>query len=218
MQLALYRAERPEVFEDIIGQKHIVRILQNQLKTGTVSQAYLFAGTHGTGKTSTARILAKAVNCTGGTDDPPCGSCENCEAIRDGRFVDVVELDAVHEPSLAYGFAVLAAAAGRSIRTSRAVDRLGEYPRGAGLAGAVRTRKKISLADRIRPDLVLKDLYDVLLAYYVFEYFRPLGPVQCTLHAVSPVRGNIKRRAICSTQRLVCGTQDRSLNAATSRS
>ena len=94
MQPALYRAERPEVFEDIIGQKHIVKILQNQIRTGTVSQAYLFAGTHGTGKTSTARILAKAVNCTGDTDDPPCGSCENCEAIRDGRFVDVVELDA----------------------------------------------------------------------------------------------------------------------------
>jgi len=57
-----------------------------------VSQAYLFAGTHGTGKTSTARILAKAVNCTG--DNPPCGSCDNCEAIREGRFVDVIELDA----------------------------------------------------------------------------------------------------------------------------
>ena len=94
MQRALYRAERPEVFEEIIGQRHIVKILQNQIRTGTVSQAYLFAGTHGTGKTSTARILAKAVNCTGGTDDPPCGSCPNCEAIRDGRFVDVIELDA----------------------------------------------------------------------------------------------------------------------------
>lgn len=105
MQLALYRAERPEVFEDIIGQKHIVRILQNQIRTGTVSQAYLFSGTHGTGKTSTARILAKAVNCmegTPGTDSAdlgdgqtiPCGHCENCEAIREGRFVDCIELDA----------------------------------------------------------------------------------------------------------------------------
>ena len=116
MQLALYRAERPEIFEDIIGQKHIVRILQNQIRTGTVSQAYLFSGTHGTGKTSTARILAKAVNCTSGepgtesavlnADSPdrdgqsgqlhvlPCGHCENCEAIREGRFVDVIELDA----------------------------------------------------------------------------------------------------------------------------
>lgn len=105
MQLALYRAERPEVFEDIIGQKHIVRILQNQIRTGTVSQAYLFSGTHGTGKTSTARILAKAVNCmegepgTPGADlgegrTIPCGHCANCEAIREGRFVDVIELDA----------------------------------------------------------------------------------------------------------------------------
>ena len=94
MQRALYRAERPEVFEDIIGQKHIVKILQNQIRTGTVSQAYLFSGTHGTGKTSTARILAKAVNCTGTADEPPCGRCDNCEAIREGRFVDVIELDA----------------------------------------------------------------------------------------------------------------------------
>ena len=94
MQTALYRAERPEIFEDIIGQKHIVRILQNQLRTDTVSQAYLFAGTHGTGKTSTARILAKAVNCTGAGESLPCGKCENCEAIREGRFVDCIELDA----------------------------------------------------------------------------------------------------------------------------
>ena len=99
MQLALYRAERPEVFEDIIGQKQIVKILQNQIKTGTVSQAYLFTGTHGTGKTTTARILAKAVNCMegepgSGQDGLPCGHCANCEAIREGKFVDVIELDA----------------------------------------------------------------------------------------------------------------------------
>ena len=99
MQPALYRAERPEVFDEVIGQKHIVRILKNQIRTGTVSQAYLFAGTHGTGKTSTARILAKAVNCLEGEPgdqgaDLPCGRCENCEAIREGRFVDVIELDA----------------------------------------------------------------------------------------------------------------------------
>ena len=99
MQPALYRAERPEVFEEVIGQKHIVRILQNQIRTGTVSQAYLFAGTHGTGKTSTARILAKAVNCLEGEPGTegaqlPCGHCDNCEAIREGRFVDCIELDA----------------------------------------------------------------------------------------------------------------------------
>ena len=97
MQLALYRAERPEVFEDIIGQKQIVKILQNQIKSGTVSQAYLFAGTHGTGKTSTARILAKALNCMeaeSGRENLPCGECDNCNAIKEGKFVDVIELDA----------------------------------------------------------------------------------------------------------------------------
>lgn len=101
MQLALYRAERPEVFEDIIGQKQIVRILKNQIKSGTVSQAYLFAGTHGTGKTSTARILAKALNCMNAEAEAgdeaakiPCGECANCKAIKEGKFVDVIELDA----------------------------------------------------------------------------------------------------------------------------
>lgn len=96
MHLALYRAERPERFEEIIGQKHIVKILRNQLAKGKINQAYLFTGTRGTGKTSTARILAKAMNCTG-TDDPlkkPCCECDNCEAIREGRFLDVIELDA----------------------------------------------------------------------------------------------------------------------------
>ena len=94
MHYALYRSERPETFSEMIGQKHIVKILQNQLKNGTVSQAYLFTGIRGTGKTTTARILAKALNCTGDTEDKPCGQCQNCQAIRDGKYMDVVELDA----------------------------------------------------------------------------------------------------------------------------
>jgi len=96
MHLALYRSERPERFDELIGQKHIVKILQNQIRTGTVSQAYLFTGIRGTGKTTTARILAKAVNCIGEPEDGqlPCGECANCQAIRDGRFLDVIELDA----------------------------------------------------------------------------------------------------------------------------
>ena len=93
MYTALYRAQRPEVFAEVIGQDHIVRILQNQIRTGTVSHAYLFCGTRGTGKTTTARILAKAVNCLD-EDHGPCGRCANCMAIKDGAFMDVIEIDA----------------------------------------------------------------------------------------------------------------------------
>lgn len=92
MHLALYRMERPENFDQLIGQDHIVRILKNQIKTGRVSQAYLFTGTRGTGKTSTARILAKALNCMG--EDAPCCKCESCISIKNGTFMDVIELDA----------------------------------------------------------------------------------------------------------------------------
>ncbi|MGN0709454.1 MAG: DNA polymerase III subunit gamma/tau [Anaerovoracaceae bacterium] len=92
---ALYRETRPEVFDDLLGQDPIVKILRHQISTGTVSHAYLFCGTRGTGKTTTARLLAKAVNCL--EEDPekrPCGHCENCRAIADGTFMDVIEIDA----------------------------------------------------------------------------------------------------------------------------
>lgn len=95
MYTALYRTQRPEVFSEIIGQDHIVRILRNQINTGTVSHAYLFCGTRGTGKTTTARILAKAVNCLEPEgDEVPCGHCANCMAIKEGNFMDVIEIDA----------------------------------------------------------------------------------------------------------------------------
>ena len=95
MYTALYRTQRPEVFSEVIGQDHIVRILKNQINTGTVSHAYLFCGTRGTGKTTTARILAKAVNCLETEDDEvPCGHCANCMAIKEGIFMDVIEIDA----------------------------------------------------------------------------------------------------------------------------
>lgn len=93
MYTALYRAYRPEIFSEILGQEHIIRILKNQLATDSVSHAYLFCGTRGTGKTTTARILAKGVNCLA-EDGRPCGVCENCRAIQEGRFMDVVEIDA----------------------------------------------------------------------------------------------------------------------------
>ncbi|MCL2564884.1 MAG: DNA polymerase III subunit gamma/tau [Defluviitaleaceae bacterium] len=92
--LALYRRLRPKDFSEIIGQEHIVRILKNQLSTGTVSHAYLFCGTRGTGKTSMAKILAKALNCTNLTDDGPCGECQSCIAAAQNRNLNIIEIDA----------------------------------------------------------------------------------------------------------------------------
>ena len=92
---ALYRETRPEVFDEILGQESIVKILRHQVATDTVSHAYLFTGTRGTGKTTTARILAKAVNCEApDLAGRPCGKCEACRQIADGNFVDVIEIDA----------------------------------------------------------------------------------------------------------------------------
>ena len=93
MYTALYRTCRPEVFEEILGQEHIVKILKNQVASDNLSHAYLFCGTRGTGKTSTARILAKAVNCLS-DGAKPCGTCAHCKAISDGNFMDVIEIDA----------------------------------------------------------------------------------------------------------------------------
>ncbi|MHB1293356.1 MAG: DNA polymerase III subunit gamma/tau [Anaerolineae bacterium] len=90
---ALYNKWRGQSFGDILGQEHITTTLRNQIRTGRVGHAYLFTGLRGTGKTSTARILAKAVNCVGETDDPPCNQCRVCQSISQGRSVDLVEID-----------------------------------------------------------------------------------------------------------------------------
>ena len=94
MYQALYRKWRPKTFDEVIGQEHITETLKNQVRTGHLSHAYIFIGTRGTGKTTCARILAKAVNCENPIDGNPCNRCRYCRGIDDGSILDIVELDA----------------------------------------------------------------------------------------------------------------------------
>jgi DNA polymerase-3 subunit gamma/tau len=92
--ISLYRKWRPQTFEEVIGQEYVTRTLGNSLRSGNFAHAYLFAGPRGTGKTSTARILAKALNCEEGPTPNPCNRCASCRAITEGTSVDVIEIDA----------------------------------------------------------------------------------------------------------------------------
>lgn len=128
MYKALYRQERPETFQDVIGQEHIIRILENQIKTDKVGHAYLFCGTRGTGKTTIARLLAKGVNCLHeNAEARPCGSCAHCQAISEGTFVDVIEMDA---------------ASNRGITDVREIKESVKYPPAVG-------RKKVYIIDEV---------------------------------------------------------------------
>lgn len=128
MYKALYRQERPERFKDVLGQEHIIKVLENQIKTNKVGHAYLFCGTRGTGKTTIARLLAKGVNCL--SEDPgerPCGGCAHCQAISEGTFVDVIEMDA---------------ASNRGIMDVREIRESIKYPPSVG-------RKKVYIIDEV---------------------------------------------------------------------
>jgi DNA polymerase III gamma/tau subunit len=94
---ALYRKYRPQNFEEVVGQEAVVRTLRNAIERDQVRQAYLFAGPRGTGKTSLARILAKALNCEQGPTVTPCGQCVSCRTIASGTSLDVVEMDAASQ-------------------------------------------------------------------------------------------------------------------------
>src|SRR3970040_204104 len=94
MTQVLARKWRPRIFSELVGQEHVVRALTNALRERRLHHAYLFTGTRGVGKTTLARIIAKALNCETGVSADPCGKCAACIAIDSGRFIDLLELDA----------------------------------------------------------------------------------------------------------------------------
>jgi len=98
--LALYRKYRPQTFDELIGQPHVARALRNALREERVAHAYLFAGPRGTGKTTTARLLAKALNCGDVPTAEPCGECDSCRRITQGSALDVIEIDAASKTSV----------------------------------------------------------------------------------------------------------------------
>lgn len=100
MYQALYRKWRPKTFDEVVGQQHITETLKNQIETGRLSHAYLFIGTRGTGKTTCAKILAKAVNCEHPSNGNPCGRCPACLGIESGEIMDIVEIDAASNNSV----------------------------------------------------------------------------------------------------------------------
>ena len=99
-ELSLYRRHRPQTFDEVVGQEHVVRTLRNAVERDRVHHAYLFVGSRGTGKTSMAKILARSLNCVNGPTLTPCGECESCRTIAAGTSLDVIEMDAASNRSV----------------------------------------------------------------------------------------------------------------------
>ena len=97
---ALYRRYRSQTFDELVGQEHIVRTLRNAIVDGRIGHAYLFTGPRGVGKTTVARLLAKAVNCLAEPSERPCGTCNMCVSTAEGSAVDVIEMDAASHTSV----------------------------------------------------------------------------------------------------------------------
>jgi DNA polymerase-3 subunit gamma/tau len=97
---ALYRKHRPDSFDGIVGQDMVIRTLKNQIKNGQIAHAYLFCGPRGTGKTSTAKVFSKAINCENIKEDGPCGVCDVCESMASGSNMDIIEIDAASNNSV----------------------------------------------------------------------------------------------------------------------
>lgn len=98
--IALYRKYRPDTFDKILGQENITQILKNQVKTGKISHAYIFSGSRGTGKTTAAKVFARAINCLNPEDGEPCNKCSVCKSILNGSVTDVIEMDAASNNSV----------------------------------------------------------------------------------------------------------------------
>lgn len=98
--VALYRKYRPITFENILGQENVTKILKNQIRSGKISHAYIFSGSRGTGKTSAAKVFARAINCLNPKDGEPCNECEVCRGILEGNTTDVIEMDAASNNSV----------------------------------------------------------------------------------------------------------------------
>jgi DNA polymerase-3 subunit gamma/tau len=137
--LIFARKYRPRAFEEVIGQRSVIRTIQNAIQTGRITQAYLFSGMRGTGKTTVARILAKALNCVEGPTPQPCNVCEFCTAINEDRAIDVLEIDG---------------ASNRGIEEIRALRESLKYK-------AIYTRYKVVIIDEVHQ--ITKDGFNALL-------------------------------------------------------